>query len=279
MSNGTTSSAQRLRRNAAPSRAPLAARSAAAAGLRAIPPDAAGQPLYRRVKRALLQAIEAGGFTPGSMLPNETALARTFGVAIGTLRHAVDELVANHILVRQQGRGTFVATHGSDRFLLQFFHVERADGLREVPTVELLAFERERLDDEAAAALARRAGEPCFAIDNRLFLQGRAVVFDRLVVPATVFKGLSERRLRERPSTIYQLYQSEFGITVVRANERLRAVGADRTVARALGVSVGAPVLEVRRTALTFGDKPVEYRVSTVNSTQHEYVSQLARPS
>lgn len=243
-----------------------------------IAPDAGGLPLYRSVKRVLLRAIESGAVRPGHALPAETALASALGVAIGTLRRAVDELVAEHILVRRHGRGTFVATHTTDRFLFQFFNVERADGLREVPQVDLLSFTRTRLDDEAADALALRAGEPAIEIENRLALQGRAVVHDRLLLPAGLFRGLTEARFAKRPSTIYHLYQTEFGITVVRALERARAAAADRTAARVLGLAAGAPVLQVRRTALTFGDKPVEYRVSTLNTAHHEYVSTRSRP-
>ncbi len=242
-----------------------------------IEPGDSGLPLYRAVKRALLAAIEDGRLAPGAALPSETELAAAFGVAIGTLRRAVDDLVAEHILVRRQGRGTFVATHNRDRFLFQFFHVERADGLREVPEVELLSFGRGRLDDDAAAALALRPGVACFEAENRLRLQGRAVVYDRLVLPATPFRGLTEKRLRERPSTIYQLYQAEFGITVVHAHERLRAVAAGRDAARVLGVAPGAPVLEVRRTAIALGGQAVEWRVSTVLTAQHEYVNRLSR--
>jgi len=250
----------------------------AAAVFRPIAPDAGGAPLYRVAKRALLQAIEAGHCPAGGALPNETALAAAFGISIGTLRHAVDELVAEHILARRQGRGTYVATHDADRFLFQFFHVERSDGRREAPQVETLSFERTRLDDEAAAALSLKPGEPAIQIENRLALQGRAVVHDRLILPALLFKGLTEKRLRERPSTIYHLYQTGFGITVVRALERVRAAAADRTAARLLGIAPGVPVLQIRRTALTFNDKPVEYRVSTLHSAQHEYVNLVSRP-
>lgn len=239
---------------------------------------AAGQPLYRLAKRALLQAIEAGRYGPGAALPNETALAGALGVSVGTLRHAVDELVAEHILVRRQGRGTFVATHSADRFLFQFFHVERCDGLREVPEVELLAFERTRAGEDAAAALGLREGDPLVEIHNRLRLQGRPVVYDRIALPASLFRGLTEKRLRERPGTMYQFYQSEYGITVLRAQERARAVGADRAAARALGLPPGTPVMQVRRTALTFGERPVEYRVSTVDTARHDYVHLLSPP-
>jgi GntR family transcriptional regulator len=244
-----------------------------------IAPDTAGMPLYRVVKRELLRSIEAGSVAPGAALASETQLSESFGVSVGTVRRAVDDLVAEHILVRRQGRGTFVATHTSDRFLFQFFHVERSDGLREAPVVELVSFERTRLDDEAASALALRTGEAALQIENRLLLQGRAVVHDRLVIPASLFRGLTEKRWRERPSTIYHLYQTEFGISVVRAHERLRAVGADRTAARVLGVPAGQPVLQVRRVALALNGQPVEWRVSTVITSHHDYVNLLSRPA
>ncbi|HEU0204132.1 MAG TPA: GntR family transcriptional regulator [Burkholderiaceae bacterium] len=241
--------------------------------------DGDAGPLFRAVKRALLNAIESGECLPGNALPSESELAAAFDVSIGTIRHAVDELVADHILVRRQGRGTFVALHSASRFLFQFFHVERSDGLRDYPKVELVSFERGRVEDEAAEALGLRAGDPVFQIDNRLLLQGRAVIYDRLTLPAQLFKGLTEKRFVDRGSTIYHLYQTEFGITVTRARERARAVAADRSAARILGVTPGTPVMQVRRTALTFGDKPVEYRVSTINTAQHEYVHLLSRPA
>ena len=234
-------------------------------------------PLYRLAKRAVLRFVESGACPPGAALPSETELALSLSVSIGTLRRAVDELVADHILVRHQGRGTFVATHDAERFLFQFFHVERTDGHREQPRVDPVSFERQRAEPEAAEALRLREGDPVFVAENRLALEGRAIVYDRIVLPALLFKGLTEKRWRERPGTIYQLYQSEFAITVLRAAERARAVAADRTVARLLGVAQGAPVMQVRRTALTFGDKPVEWRVSTINTARHDYVHMLSR--
>ncbi|MDH5540997.1 MAG: GntR family transcriptional regulator [Rhizobacter sp.] len=244
-----------------------------------IAPEASGMPLYRVAKRALLQAIETGACLPGDTLPSESELSAAFGISIGTLRKAVDELVAEHILVRRQGRGTFVATHDADRFLFQFFHIERSDGLHEAPTLDLLSYERQRADEDAAAALRLRVGDPVIQIENRLLLQGQAVIHDRLTLPAALFKGLSEKRFRDRPGTIYQLYQSDFGITVTGAIERARAGVADRSASRVLGLAHGLAVMQVRRTALTFGDRPVEYRVSVIDTTRHDYVHLLSRPA
>ena len=245
--------------------------------------DSPGVPLYRQVKRTLIKLIEGGLYAPAGCLPSESVIAGSLRVSIGTLRRAVDELVHENVLVRRQGKGTFVATHNNDRFLFQFFHVEKR-GLEitqahEYPAVECVAFERVRATEEEAAALGMRTGEPVFRIGNRLKLSGRPVVFDQLAISALAFKGLTEKRFVDRPSTVYHLYQNDFGITVLRARERARATAAAREVCKVLGVQPGLAVLEVHRTALTFGEKPVEYRVSTIDTRHHDYVSLLSKRS
>ena len=238
--------------------------------------DASGIPLYQVVSRALLAAIQAGKFKAGDALASETELSRAFGVSVGTLRKAVDELVAQQILLRRQGRGTFVATHTRDRFLFQFFQVQRRDGLKEFPVVETIDFEKGKAEALEAEQLKLKEGDAVFRLQNRLSLQGQAVVADRLCLPAHLFVGLNARRVKQRSSTLYHLYQTEFGITVVKANERLRAVSCSREAAKVLGITAGASVIELRRLAIGLNDHPVEYRVSTIDTSHHDYVSQLA---
>ena len=236
-------------------------------------------PLYHQIKENITRQIVSGRWLSNHELPSETDLCAHFGVSRGTLRRALDELENRGLIVRRQGRGTFVATHHTDRFLFQFFHVEREDGLREAPLVELVSFERSHADDEPARALQLRPGDAVIQIENRLLLQGSAVIHDRLTLPSALFKGLTEKRFRDRPGTVYQFYQSDFGITVLRAKERARAGAADRQTGRVLGLAPGAPVMQVRRTALTFGDRPVEHRVSIINTAHHDYVNVLSRPT
>lgn len=244
-------------------------------------------PLYRRVKRDLLKMIETGRHASGKALPSEALLAASLQVSIGTLRHAVDELVHEHVLVRHQGKGTFVAPHSKARFMFQFFHVEPrpdpedSEPVRapEYPDIACIGFTRDVADMTEARALRIKVGDPVWRIANRLALHKRPVVLDRITLPVTRFRSLTERQFIERPSTLYALYQTDFGITVVGARERARAVAADRVVARALAMPEGLPVIEVHRLALTFGDKPVEYRVSSIDTRAHDYVSSLSGKS
>ena len=234
-------------------------------------------PLYKEVKRLLTRAVMAGDWKPGAAIPSERLLALRFQVAVGTVRKAVDELVAENILIRQQGRGTFVAAHNRDRQMFHFFHIMRSDGGRETPAVEMLSFRRGRADPEEAQRLGIARGAALFRIRNLLSLGGRPIMLDDIAIPQALFPGLTAQHFRQRPNTIYHLYQTAFGIHVVRSAERLRARLADAETANLLNIAAGDPLLEIRRVALSFNDAPVEYRRSLVNTTDYEYFSEIAK--
>lgn len=239
---------------------------------------AGSAPLYRDVKRQLVQAIARGEWTPGTALPSEARLAERFAVSIGTLRKAIDELVAERIVVRQQGRGTFVAAHGQTRLMFHFFHIVPREGDKQYPRTRTLSFTRSRAEPEEARKLALAPGDPILRIRNLLHLEGKPVILDDLVLPQRLFADLTEKTFTARDNTIYHLYQTRYGINVLRTRERLRAALADAATAKLLGVKKGAPLLEIDRTALTYDDAPVELRRSLVNTSAHDYLSDLNRP-
>jgi GntR family transcriptional regulator len=232
---------------------------------------AAGVPLYQEVKRKISDVVGRGDWKPGETIPSEKRLAERYGVSIGTLRKAVDELVGENMLIRRQGRGTFVATHSESRYVYSFFHVLRHDGHKEPPGVELVAFEKMKADAYASSMLGVPPGAPLFRIVNLLRLGGLPVDVDDIRVPAALFRGLTEKRARERKVTLYQLYQADFGVTVLRTEERMRAVKADAATAPLLCVARGEPLLKVIRRALSFNDRPVELRFSYISTARHEY--------
>ena len=234
-------------------------------------------PLYKEVKIRLTRGLAAGEWKAGEALPSEARLAARFDVSIGTIRKAVDELVAERILLRQQGRGTFVATHTEDRTLFYFFHIVGKDGSRELPVTELLSYRRATATAVEQEQLGLGRAERAIRVQNRLTLGGEPVVFDELSVPESLFPDMSESEFRNREGTIYALYQAR-GITVVRISERLSAALPSARAAALLGMKPDAPALVIRRVAYTYHDTPVEYRLSWVNTARHEYLSDLWRP-
>ncbi len=234
-----------------------------------------GGPLYKGVQRSLMEQLASGELKPGQLIPSERQLATEYNVSIGTLRKAIDELVENRILIRQQGKGTFVASHDRERLLFYFFHIVPQQGIKSYPLVESVFFHKSTADAEAASRLRIAVGAPTFHIRNKLSLLGAVVSVDDITLDQVRFEKLTPAMFKERPNTIYNLYQEAFGITVVRTEERLRAEAASAEHAKLLKVKGGVPVLTVRRTAFDMRNEPVELRISTVNTAAHEYYAEL----
>ncbi|ARP88584.1 GntR family transcriptional regulator [Bordetella genomosp. 9] len=233
-----------------------------------------GSPLYEQVKQAILTALAHGEWKQGEAIPPEKVLAERFGVSIGTLRKAVDELAAENILVRHQGRGTYVAVHTRNSHFFKFFRIVRQDGKKAYPTTELMRFRRVRATPLAREKLGLPAGAQVFEFSNVLSLNGDVVMVDEVTLPEALFPGMTERTLRERPSTLYSLYQDTFGVNVIATDERLRTCQASPAHASWLGIAQGQALLQIRRVAYSYHRQPVEWRVSHVNTDAYEYLGQ-----
>jgi GntR family transcriptional regulator len=238
---------------------------------------AARHPLYKRVKAELVEALRAGRWKHGQAIPGESTLAAAFGASIGTLRKAVDELVAENILVRQHGRGTFVASHTRDYMLNVFFTIVGRDGDKRLPDTELVSFKRGRADVPTARRLEIAVGAPVLRIRTLLSLRGQPAIVDNIRLPAALFPDLTERAFLHRDTTLYGLYQARYGITVVRTVEEIGAALADAPTRALLGLEPPAAVLRIERTAYTYRDQPVDTRVRYVRTTHHRYLSVLGK--
>ena len=146
-----------------------------------------GSPLYAQVKQAVLAALAQGEWKQGEAIPPEKQLAERFGVSIGTLRKAIDDLAAENILVRHQGRGTYVAVHTRNHHFFKFFRIVRQDGNKSYPSTELLRFRRQRASAIAREKLNLPAGAMVFEFTNLLSLNGEVVMMDELCLPESCF--------------------------------------------------------------------------------------------
>lgn len=231
------------------------------------------QPLYSQVKALMLQRLIAGQWRPGQLLPSEFQLADEFGVSQGTVRKALDALAAENVVVRRQGRGTFVAEHDDHRALFHFFHLVGPDGERRLPESRLLSVRKGLAGRDEAARLNIARGDTVIRIRRVRLLDGRPAIAETVAVPYTLFPDLAD--IREVPNTLYDLYERRYGITIARAVERLAAVAAAESEAKLLDIEPGAPLLEIDRTALALDGTPVEWRVSRCLTETHHYRVEL----
>ena len=232
-------------------------------------------PLYRQIKALILQALETGEWRPGQVIPSEQELAARFSVSQGTVRKAIDEMAADNLLVRKQGKGTYVASHNDPRALFRFLRLVPVDGDLSSPQSIPLDCWRAKAGQEASRMLAIEPGAPIIIVRRLLKFANKPVVIDEIYLPGEVFQGLTAETLQGWSGSLYSLFESRFGIRMIRAQERIRAVAADRGASEALKVPEGTPLLSVERVTYTYGDKPVEWRRWLYSTVEHFYLNEL----
>jgi GntR family transcriptional regulator len=233
-------------------------------------------PLYRQIKNLILQGLASGEWRPGEAIPSEAELAVRFNVSQGTVRKAIDEMAAEHLVVRKQGKGTYVASHNDPRAFFRFLRVVPNEGGVAVPQSLPLECWRAKAGQEAARILDIPLGASIIIVRRLLKFNGKPVVVDEIYLPGEVFLGLTLEVLQNNQDSLYTLFETRFGVRMIRAEERIRAVAADRTSAELLDVAEGSPLLSVERVTFTYGDKPVEWRRGLYSTAEHYYLNELS---
>jgi GntR family transcriptional regulator len=237
--------------------------------------DAAFRPLYRQIKLLIVQDMQAGVWKAGEMIPSEFELAARFRVSQGTVRKAIDDLAAENLLTRRQGKGTFVATHAEQTTRYRFLRLAADDGSGRDLQRRLLHCRRVRASPEIARPLELKSGDPVVFVRRLLLAESRPVVLDDIWLPGRLFKDLNAERLATYEGPMYALFEAAFGVQMIRAEEKIRAVAADSDTAARLEVSVGWPLLSVERRSLTYGERPVELRRGLYRTDAHHYRNEL----
>lgn len=233
-------------------------------------------PLYQQIKALLTQSLQSGEWKPGELIPSEVELANRFKVSQGTVRKAIDELSAENLVVRRQGKGTFVATHNEARAQFRFLRLMPDMGEAHHPENRILEVKRLRAPAEVARLLDMKAGDSVVFIKRIQSFDGVPTILEELWLPGAIFKGLTAERLSEYKGPMYGLFESEFGTRMIRAAEKIRAVSAEQEVAGLLDVALHAPLLSVERVSYTYGDKPVEFRRGLYLTDRHHYHNELS---
>jgi GntR family transcriptional regulator len=234
------------------------------------------QPLWRQIRTLIVHDIEAEAWKPGEAIPSELELAARFRVSQGTVRRAIDALADENLVVRRQGKGTFVATHTEEKVSLpRFLRIRRDDGVDEYPGSRLVDVRRGKAGVEAARLLDLKAGDAVVLLRRVLEFGGAPVVLDEITLPAALFRGLTKARLDAYRGSMYGFFETEFGVRMLKAREKLKAIVADADSAAWLAVEPGTPLLAVERVTTTFGDRPVELRRGLCATAHHHYLNEL----
>jgi GntR family transcriptional regulator len=233
-------------------------------------------PLYQQIKALITQSLQSGEWKPGELIPSEVELAGRYKVSQGTVRKAIDELAAENLVVRRQGKGTFVASHHEARAHFRFLKLMPDEGMPHQADHQYIEVKRVRAAAEVARLLDLKSGDAVVYVKRLLSFAGAPTILEELWLPGQLFKGLTMERLAEYKGPMYGLFESEFGTRMIRATEKIRAVAADEGNAELLKVTPGTPLLCVDRVSFTYGDKAVELRRGLYLTAQHHYQNELS---
>lgn len=232
-------------------------------------------PLYQQIQKKILSALEGGVWQAGALIPSEMDLAVMFQVSQGTVRKALDELVAQHLLIRRQGIGTFVATHQAEQSKYRFLHLANASGNIEESTIRILLCTHQRAPELVFSQFALQAEDIFVHIRRLMSFNDQPVVLEDIWLPCPQFEELSLTILQSWTGSLYGLFESHFGVHMTHAQESISAVLPSAMALEYLQISPETPLLDVFRIAYTFGEKPVEVRQAQYMTKNHHYLNRL----
>ena len=235
-------------------------------------------PLYQQIKGLILKSLQGGEWKPGEAIPSEMDLAVRYRVSQGTVRKAIDELAADNLLVRRQGKGTFVDTHAEKHAQYRFLKLvpDSGDQSSEGPADrQITECKRIRATAEIAKLLNLRTGDPVWQAQRVLSFSGVPTILEDIWLPAAPFRGLTAERLADYHGSMYALFETEFGVRMVKAVEKIRALPSNLLHSSLLKIEQNTPLLSVERIAYTYNDMPMELRRGYYLTDTHHYRNEL----
>ena len=228
-------------------------------------------PLYQRLRDEITRQIAHNVWRPGEAIPTEAELSASHEVAVGTVRKALDALVADGLVERRQGRGTFVRRPKFDASLFRFFRYQSADGARTIPEGRILARETLAASPPVRAALRLRENEGVIRLSRLRLIAGKPVLSEEIWLSQRRFAALLDAKPGEIGDLLYPAYERLCGEIVARAEETMTVGTAAADDVRRLGLAHGDPVVVIDRVAFGYDNGPVEWRHTRGSTTDFRY--------
>lgn len=228
-------------------------------------------PRYQQLRDDLVRRIAEGEWSPEKAIATEAELSQFYNVSTGTLRKAIDLLVADGVLTRTQGKGTFVRRPRFDSSLFRFFRFKSVDGKPVRPTAKVLRREVVKPNETIRSTLQMKATEKTLHLSRVRMIEGEAVLSEDIWLPRSRFEGLATLPLGDFEDLLYPLYERLCRQIVASATEILNVEKATEADAALLRIEVGSPVILVQRVASDFAGTPIEWRTTRGAAETFQY--------
>ena len=228
-------------------------------------------PRYQQIRDDLARRIAASEWLPEQAIPTEAELTDSYAVSTGTLRKAIDLLVAEGALTRSQGKGTFIRRPRFDSSLFRFFRFKSRSGEAVKPHALVLSRELALPDTEVRSALRLEAGQTAIHLSRLRLVDNAPVLAEDIWLPRDGFQAIETLQLDAFEDLLYPLYEKECRQVVASATETLRVESASAALGSLLQVAVASPLIRVHRVAFDFAGRPIEWRSTWGAADGFEY--------
>lgn len=246
----------------------------AAVAIRPEPP-VPGLSRYAELAADLRSRIVQGQWEPGHALLAETELARSYGVALGTMRQAIALLVDQGLLERRHGKGTFVREGLGGASMLRFFRFGHADSPQPPPSSRILGRKHGAADAASARELGLEPGAPVLSIERLRSVAGQPRLLESIVLPLPLFQPLADSDPQEWGDLLYPEYLRRCGVVVHRAEDQLSFGTLGAQAARRLALAKGHPCVKVHRRAFDLAGRCVELRTTLGDAFDFQYTAHV----
>lgn len=232
--------------------------------------NARKQPLYDQLVDILTEKIEHE-FRPGDLLPSERELSDRYSLSRTTVRLALQELERLGLVVRQHGRGTFVADRSAQtaNLMSTYSFSEQMREMGRHPETTILEFSEIEADKNLAEHMGCRIGERVYKLKRLRSADGMPLMVERTYLPVRKFLALKRPLLESK--SLYAIIENDYREKIRVAEEEFFASIARPADARLLDIAENAPVLDLVRTTYSIDNEIVEYTLSVARADQFKY--------
>ncbi len=217
---------------------------------------------YQQLRDEFALKIANQDWRPGEAIPAQDDLAKTYGLAIGTVRKAIDVLVAEGMLERFQGRGTFVRRAKFDGSLFRFFRFQTRSGERKIPTSHILNRETVEAPPSVIAALRLKGRVKVIHMSRLRVIEEEPLLVEDIWLPYEKFANFMSLSIEQIGDLLYPAYEEHCGQVVASASETLTVEGVNHADAKQLRLRLGTPIVVIERVAFGYDQEPLEWRCS-----------------
>lgn len=239
-------------------------------------PQTPGQSRYGVLALALRDRILQGEWAPGDLIPAESALAQSYGVALGTIRQALSLLVEDGVLQRRHGKGTFVTKGVDGASMMRFFRFRGVDnGQGEAPQSRILSRRLRSATAHEASVFGIAKDAQVLQLERLRSLAQEPCLLETIVLPLPLFGKLADSDTDAWDDLLYPMYQQRCGVVIQKTQEHLSFSQLNATQAKRLKLAAAHPCVLVERQAFDIAGHCVELRTTRGDAFSFKYSTQL----